>query len=50
VDATLNTPAVVALGQMIAQITVVPTHPAEFVVFKVIQDPTGASLQESTAG
>jgi uncharacterized protein len=49
VDATLNTPAVVALGQMIAQITVVPTHPAEFVVFQVIQDPTGASLQESTS-
>ena len=48
VDASLNTPAVVALGQMIAQITVVPTHPAEFVVFQVIQDPTGASLQEST--
>lgn len=49
VDATLNTPDVVALGQMIAQITVVPTHPAEFVVFQVIQDPTGASLQESTS-
>jgi hypothetical protein len=48
IDASLNTPAVVALGQMIAQITVVPTHPAEFVVFQVIQDPTGASLQEST--
>ena len=47
IDETLNTPAVVALGQMIAQITVVPTHPAEFVVFQVIQDPTGASLQES---
>jgi len=47
VDATLNTPAVVALGQMVAQITVVPTHPAEFVVFQVIQDPTGASLQEA---
>lgn len=49
VDATLNTPAVVALGQMVAQITVVPTHPAEFVVFQVIQDPTGASLQETTS-
>jgi phage tail sheath protein FI len=48
IDASLNTPVVVALGQMIAQITVVPTHPAEFVVFQVIQDPTGASLQEST--
>jgi phage tail sheath protein FI len=48
-DATLNTPAVVALGQMIVQVTVVPTHPAEFIVFQVIQDPTGASLQESTS-
>jgi uncharacterized protein len=48
VDATLNTPAVVALGQMIVQVTFVPTHPAEFIVFQVIQDPTGASLQEST--
>jgi hypothetical protein len=48
VDATLNTPSIVALGQMIVQVTVVPTHPAEFVVFQVIQDPTGASLQEST--
>lgn len=49
VDASLNTPAVVALGQMIVQVTVVPTHPAEFIVFRVIQDPTGASLQESTS-
>lgn len=48
-DASLNTPAVVALGQMIVQVTVVPTHPAEFIVFRVIQDPTGASLQESTS-
>ena len=48
VDATLNTPQVVALGQLIVQVTVVPTHPAEFIVFQVIQDPTGASLQEST--
>lgn len=49
VDATLNTPDVVALGQLIIQVTVVPTHPAEFVVFQVIQDPTGATLAESTA-
>ncbi|MGH9326211.1 MAG: phage tail sheath family protein [Terriglobia bacterium] len=49
VDATLNTPQVVALGQLIVQVTVVPTHPAEFIIFQVIQDPTGASLQESTA-
>jgi phage tail sheath protein FI len=48
VDATLNTGRVVALGQLIIQVTVVPTHPAEFIIFQVIQDPTGASLQEST--
>ena len=48
-DATLNTPEVTALGQLIVQVTVVPTHPAEFIIFQVIQDPTGASLQESTA-
>jgi hypothetical protein len=48
VDATLNTGAVVALGQLIVQVTVVPTHPAEFIIFQVIQDPTGASLNEST--
>jgi len=50
VDATLNPPAVTALGQLIVQVTVVPTHPAEFIIFQVIQDPTGATLQESTAG
>lgn len=48
VDETLNTGAVVALGQLIVEVTVVPTHPAEFIVFQVIQDPTGASLNEST--
>lgn len=48
VDETLNTGAVVALGQLIVEVTVVPTHPAEFIVFQVIQDPTGASLKEST--
>jgi phage tail sheath protein FI len=48
VDETLNTGAVVALGQLIVEVTVVPTHPAEFIVFQVIQDPTGASLQEAT--
>jgi len=48
VDETLNTGAVVALGLLIVEVTVVPTHPAEFIVFQVIQDPTGASLQEAT--
>jgi phage tail sheath protein FI len=50
VDETLNTPAIRALGELIVQVTVVPTTPAEFIVFRVIQDITGASLQESSAG
>jgi phage tail sheath protein FI len=49
VDETLNPPAVTALGQLIIQVTVVPTHPAEFIIFQIIQDPTGASLTESAS-
>lgn len=48
VDETLNPPQIRALGQLIVQVTVVPTTPAEFIIFQVIQDPTGASLSEST--
>lgn len=48
VDETLNPPEIRALGQLIIEVTVVPTTPAEFIVFRVIQDPTGASLQEGT--
>jgi len=48
VDETLNPPEIRALGQLIIEVTVVPTTPAEFIVFQVIQDPTGASLQEGT--
>ncbi len=48
VDETLNPPEIRSLGQLIIQVTVVPTTPAEFIVFQVIQDITGASLQEGT--
>jgi hypothetical protein len=48
VDETLNPPELRAAGQLVIQVTVVPTTPAEFIVFQVIQDITGASLQEST--
>lgn len=48
VDETLNPPSTRALGQLFIQVTVVPTTPAEFIIFQVIQDPTGASLTEST--
>lgn len=48
VDEAINPPSIRALGQLIVQVTLVPTTPAEFIVFQVIQDITGASLQEST--
>jgi len=48
VDETLNPPELRAQGQLIIQVTVVPTTPAEFIVFQVIQDITGTSLQETT--
>jgi hypothetical protein len=50
VDEAINPPSVRALGQLVVQVTIVPTTPAEFIVFQVIQDITGASLQESTKG
>jgi len=48
VDEAINPPSIRALGQLIVQVTIVPTTPAEFIVFQVIQDITGASLQETT--
>jgi phage tail sheath protein FI len=48
VDEAINPPSTRALGQLVVQVTLVPTTPAEFIVFQVIQDITGASLQEST--
>lgn len=46
VDDQLNPPDVRALGQLIIEIVVVPTTPAEYIVFQVIQDPTGAAIKE----
>jgi phage tail sheath protein FI len=48
VDEAINPPSIRALGQLVVQVTIVPTTPAEFIVFQVIQDITGASLQETT--
>jgi len=48
VDETLNPPQTRALGQLIVEVTVVPTTPAEFIIFRVIQDITGSTLQEKT--
>jgi len=45
-DEELNPPDVRALGQLVVEVVVVPTVPAEFVVFQIVQDPTGATLKE----
>jgi phage tail sheath protein FI len=45
-DEELNPPDVRALGQLVIEVVVVPTVPAEFVVFQIVQDPTGAVLTE----
>lgn len=45
-DEELNPQDVRALGQLIVEVIVVPTVPAEFIVFQIVQDPTGASLRE----
>jgi phage tail sheath protein FI len=49
IDETINPPEVTALGQLIVQVTIRPTTPAEFIIFQVIQDITGSSLQEKAA-
>lgn len=46
VDATLNTPEIIALGQLIIQVTLFTVPPAEFVVFQIIQEPGGSSVSE----
>jgi phage tail sheath protein FI len=46
VDAELNTPAVMALGQLIIKVKLYPATPAEFVVFQIIQQPGGPLVQE----
>jgi phage tail sheath protein FI len=48
VDEALNPPETRALGELIVEVTVVPTTPAEFIIFRVIQDITGSTLQEKT--
>jgi hypothetical protein len=46
VDASLNTPDVIALGQLIIQVTLNTVPPAEFVVFQIIQQPGGSFVSE----
>src|SRR5690349_14162169 len=43
-DDELNPPDLRALGQLVIEVIVVPTVPAEFIVFRVISDPTGNVL------
>jgi uncharacterized protein len=46
VDAELNPPSVRALGQLVIEVVVFPTTPAEFVVFRIIQQPGGPVVEE----
>jgi uncharacterized protein len=46
VDAELNPPSVRALGQLVVEVVVFPVTPAEYVVFRVIQQPGGPTVQE----
>lgn len=46
VDEELNPPTLRALGQLMIEVTVYPVTPAEFIVFRVIQQPGGPSVQE----
>ena len=46
IDEELNPPSVRALGQLIIEVVLYPVTPAEFVVFRVIQQPGGAEVSE----
>ncbi len=46
VDAELNPPSQIALGLLTFEVTVYPAPPAEFIVFRVIQQPGGPSVEE----
>ena len=46
IDEELNPDSLRALGILTIEVIVVPTTPAEFVVFRVISDPTGSVLDE----
>jgi len=46
VDAELNPPSIVALGQLVIEVILFPAPPAEYVVFRIIQQPGGPVVQE----
>jgi len=46
IDEELNPPSVRALGQLIIEIVLFPVTPAEYIVFRIIQQPGGPSVSE----
>jgi uncharacterized protein len=46
VDEELNPPSIRQLGQLIIEVVLFPTTPAEFIVFRIIQQPGGPVVQE----
>jgi len=46
VDDELNPPSLRALGQLHIEVVLYPTTPAEFIVFRIIQQPGGPTIEE----
>lgn len=46
VDSELNPPSQIALGLLTFEVTVYPAPPAEFIVFRVVQQPGGPNVEE----
>jgi Bacteriophage tail sheath protein len=46
VDESLNPPGQRALGMLLIEVVLFPTTPAEFIVFRIIQEPGGPVVQE----
>lgn len=46
VDAELNPPSSMALGILVIEVMLFPAPPAEYVVFRIIQQPGGPSVEE----
>jgi phage tail sheath protein FI len=46
IDEELNPPSLRQLGQLIIEVVLFPTTPAEFIVFRIIQQPGGPVVQE----
>jgi phage tail sheath protein FI len=46
IDEDLNPPSLRQLGQLVIEVVLFPTTPAEFIVFRIIQQPGGPVVQE----